>query len=116
VPAGGLVLELAGDGGLAADVEVQESEIGDVAPGLPAQFRLTAYPDRVFDGTVIEIAPVGVADRLGRTSFRVRCSVTDPSGRLKPGMTGAAKIAGGKMPLGRLIARRVLRLVDPSLL
>ena len=116
VPVGGLVLELAGDGGLVAGVEVQESEIGDVAPGLPVQLRLTAYPDRVFAGTVIEIAAVGVADRFGRTSFRVRCSVSDPAGQLKPGMTGAAKIAGGTLPLGRLIARRVLRLVDPSLL
>lgn len=116
VPAGGLVLELAGDGGLVADVQVQESEIGDVAAGLPVQLRLSAYPDRTFDGSVLEIAPLGVADRLGRTSFRVRCSVTDPAGLLRPGMTGAAKIAGGTMPLGRLVARRVLRLIDPSLL
>jgi multidrug resistance efflux pump len=116
VPAGGLVLELAGDGGLVAEVEVQESEIGDVSPGLPVQLRLTAFPDRTFDGSVSQIAPVGVADRLGRTSFRVRCSVADPAGLLKPGMTGAAKIAGGMLPLARLIARRVLRLVDPSLL
>lgn len=116
VPAGGTVLELAGEDGLVADVEVLESEIGDVAPGLPVQLRLTAFPDRAFEGTVIEIAPVGVADRLGRTSFRVRCSVADPAGRLKPGMTGAAKIAGAKLTLGRLVARRALRMIDPSLL
>jgi hypothetical protein len=34
---------------------------------------------------------------------------------LKPGMTGAAKIVGDRMPLGRVAARRVIRLVDPSL-
>ncbi|MCU0232168.1 MAG: HlyD family efflux transporter periplasmic adaptor subunit, partial [Acidobacteria bacterium] len=80
VPAGGLVLELAGEGGLVADVLVQESEIGDVAAGRPVQLRLTAFPDRIFEGAVLEIAPLGVADRLGRTSFRVRSSVSDPSG------------------------------------
>lgn len=116
VAVGGLVLEIAGTGGLIADVEVQESEIGDVEAGAPVKIRLTAFPDREVDGRVVEVAPVGVADRLGRTSFRVRCSVDDPGGRLRPGMTGAAKIAGAELSLAQLIARRVLRMIDPSLL
>ncbi len=116
VPAGGLVVEIAGDGGLVADVEVQESEIGDVEIGMPVEMRLTAFPDREVKGRVLEVAPVGVADRLGRTSFRVRCSVEEPAARLRPGMTGAAKIAGKRLPLAGLVARRALRLIDPSLL
>ncbi len=116
IPAGGLVLEIADLGNLVAEAVVPESEIGDVHPGLPVEVRLSAWPTRTFSGKVLEIAPRAETDSLGRAVFRVRCSVENPDGKLRPGMTGAIKILCGRRPLAALAWRRLLRLVDPSLL
>lgn len=116
LPAGGTLLEIAGHGGMLAEVRVVEAEIGAVRAGQPVRLVFTAYPDRRFRGVVREIAPAADVDELGRAVFRVLVEVEDPAGDLRPGMTGAAKIVSGRMPLGRLVARRVLRLIDPSLL
>ncbi len=116
IPAGGLVLEIADLRNLVAEAVIPESEIGDVHPGLPVEVRLSAWPTRTFSGKVLEIAPRAETDSLGRAVFRVRCSVENPDGKLRPGMTGAIKIECGRRPLGALAWRRVLRLVDPSLL
>ena len=115
IPVGGLVMEIADTRHLRAEIHVAESEIGDVAPGQVVNLRLAAFPDRRFTGVVEEIAPVAVPGEFGTISFRVRCNVEDPDGLLRPGMTGSAKIEAGRYPLARLIARRALRLVDPSL-
>ncbi len=116
LPAGGTLLEIAGDGGMLAEVRVLESDIGAVEPGLPVRLVFSAYPDRRFAGTVREIAPAADVDDLGRAVFRVKVAVEDPARELRPGMTGAARITAGRMSLGRLVARRVLRMIDPSLL
>jgi multidrug resistance efflux pump len=116
VEAGGLLLEIAQARSLFASVRVLETEIGDLQVGQPVRLLLTAFPDRSFAGQIVEIAPAAELDDLGRATFRVRCSVGDPDQLLRPGMTGAAKVSCGGMPLGRLILRRVLRMIDPSLL
>lgn len=116
VAPGGLVLEIADTRSLAAQVDVLESEIGDVAKGRPVVLRFAAFPDRAFTGQVEDIAPAARADALGRAAFRVRCAVTDGDGVLRPGMTGAAKIACGRRTLGQIVVRRVIRMIDPSLL
>ena len=116
LPAGGTLLEIAGHGGMIAEVMVTESEVGVVRAGLPVRLVFTAYPDRRFAGRVQEIAPAADVDELGRAVFRVLVEVDDPAEALRPGMTGAAKILAGRMPLARLVARRLLRMVDPSLL
>ncbi|RMG45497.1 MAG: HlyD family efflux transporter periplasmic adaptor subunit [Acidobacteria bacterium] len=116
IPAGGVLLEIADPSRLRAEVMVLEAEIGDVRVGQEVQLRFTAFPGRRFRGVVEEIAPVAERDALGRAAFRVRCRVEDPDGLLRPGMTGAAKIVAGRMPAARLLVRRLLRLVDVSLL
>ncbi|MBP7148645.1 MAG: PqqD family peptide modification chaperone [Acidobacteria bacterium] len=116
IAAGATVLEIADTTKLFVEVEVLESEIGDVRTGQRVALRFSAFPDRSFAGQVREVAPVAVLDKLGRGVFRVRCSVEDRPGLLRPGMTGAAKIACGRIPLARVVARRVLRWIDPALL
>ncbi|MFN7964105.1 MAG: HlyD family efflux transporter periplasmic adaptor subunit [Acidobacteriota bacterium] len=113
---GEALLEIVDTSKLVADVQMLESEIGEVRTGQPAVLRFTAFPDRSFRGTVSEISAAAVADPLGRAVFRVRCNVEEGTDMLKPGMTGAAKIECGKKPLVALIVRRVLRMIDPSLL
>lgn len=116
VSAGGVVLEIADTATLAANVVVLESEIGDVAPGRTVQLRFAAFPDRTFEGTVEDVAPAARPDQLGRAVFNVRCRVHAAATTLRPGMTGAAKIACGTRTVAQLIARRVMRMIDPSLL
>ena len=116
VPAGGLILEIAGSDALVAEMRILESEIGDVRVGQEVRLVLSAFPDRTFRGSVEEIAPAAELDELGRALFRVKASVEEGEGLLRPGMTGAAKVRAGSMPLGRLVLRRVLRMIDPSLL
>ncbi len=113
---GEALLEIVDTSQLVAEVQMLESEIGEVRAGQPVALRFTAFPDRSFRGTVSEISAAAVADPLGRAVFRVRCSVEEGGDLLKPGMTGAAKIDCGKKPLVALIVRRVLRMIDPSLL
>ncbi|MDQ7086485.1 MAG: efflux RND transporter periplasmic adaptor subunit [Acidobacteriota bacterium] len=116
IPAGGTVLEIGDDRSLVADVEVPESEIGDIAVGQKVRLALAAFPDHAFAGTVQSIAAVAGRDVHGRATFQVRCSVDDPQGLLRPGMTGAAHIDGGLRTIGTLVSRRVRRLIHPSLL
>lgn len=116
VSAGGLILEIAGSDALVAAMRVLESEIGDVQVGQEVRLVLSAFPDRTFRGRVEEIAPAAELDELGRALFRVKASVDEGEGLLRPGMTGAAKVRAGSMPLGKLVLRRVLRMIDPSLL
>lgn len=115
IPAGGTLLEVADTGDLVVDVAVLEAEIGDVENSQPVKLRLAAYPGRVFLGQVEEIAPAAIHDDLGRAEFRVRCTVSDEEHLLRPGMTGSVKIECGRYPLARLIVRRFVRLIDPSL-
>jgi putative peptide zinc metalloprotease protein len=110
------LLEIVDTSELVVEIQVLESEIGEVREQLPVQLRFTAFPDRTFRGQVLEIAATATPDALGRAAFRVRASVENNDQLLKPGMTGAAKIEAGSRPLVALLVRRVLRLIDPSLL
>ncbi len=38
-------------------IYVDETDVGQIHPGLPVEFRVDAYPDRVFPGTVDQIYP-----------------------------------------------------------
>lgn len=115
LPAGAELLEIVDTTALVAEVQILESEIGEVRVGQPVSLRLSAFPDRTFPAKAIEIAPAAETDKLGRATFQVRCAIDDASGVLRPGMTGAAKIDGAEQPLVALIARRLLRMIDPSL-
>jgi HlyD family secretion protein len=71
--------------------KVTETDIGKVAVGLPARITVQTYKDRVFQGSVYKIAPLGKqADNV--TSFEVRVSVQNPENLLLPNMSANAEI------------------------
>jgi multidrug efflux pump subunit AcrA (membrane-fusion protein) len=109
-------MEIADLSELRPEIRIAEREIGDVRVGQEVRFKLAAYPDRAFAGTVREVSPAAEDDPLGQAVFRVRASVEEDGGLIRPGMTGSAKIMCGRRSLGRLWVRRALRLIDPSLL
>jgi HlyD family secretion protein len=92
VTGGSLLLSLAATDALHLDGLVDENEMSRVAIGQPARIRTEAFSDRVFEGRVREIKPVG--ERVQNvTYFRVEIEVTDrDAARLQPRMSGDADI------------------------
>jgi HlyD family secretion protein len=80
---------------------ISELDIGRVRVGQPARITVDAFPGQPVDGRVTEIAseaeftPRNVQTQKERVNlvFRVKITVTNPDGRLKPGMPADAVIA-----------------------
>jgi HlyD family secretion protein len=92
VTGGTLLLSLAATDSLHLEGLVDENEVSRVALGQPARIRTEAFADRVFEGRVTEIAPLG--QRVQNvTYFEVEIEVTDPDAQLlKPRMSGDGEI------------------------
>ncbi|RMG43979.1 MAG: efflux RND transporter periplasmic adaptor subunit [Acidobacteria bacterium] len=71
--------------------EVDEADVGKIRVGLPARITVESFPDEVFHGTVTKIAPMGVEEN-NVTTFEVRVSISNPSGKLRANMTANAEI------------------------
>ena len=73
------------------DASVSESDIGYVKNGEPAEFKVDAFPDRVFQGVVGQVrqAPITVQNVV---TYDVVVNVDNPELLLKPGMTANVTI------------------------
>jgi HlyD family secretion protein len=79
-----------------------DAELGRVAPGMPAELRVDAFPGQVFTGTVLRIAeeaeftPRNVQTREDRDRlvYAVEIEVPNPDGVLRAGMPGDITIPG----------------------
>jgi HlyD family secretion protein len=71
--------------------KVSETDIGLVEIGYPARITVETYKDKVFNGSVYKIAPLG-KEEDNVTSFEVRVSVENPEGLLLANMTANAEI------------------------
>lgn len=92
VTGGTLLLSLAATDVLHLEGLVDENEVARVEVGQPARIRTEAFADRVFEGRVREIAPLG--QRVQNvTYFEVEIEVTDPDAALlRPRMSGDGEI------------------------
>ncbi|MGH0029034.1 MAG: efflux RND transporter periplasmic adaptor subunit [Myxococcota bacterium] len=92
VTGGSLLLSLAGTDRLHLEGLVDENEVSRVAVGQPARIRTEAFADRVFEGRVREIAPLG--QRVQNvTYFEVEIEVVDDDAHLlRPRMSGDGEI------------------------
>jgi len=70
---------------------VDEADIGHVRLGLVARITTETFPDRVFDGRITQISPIGV-ERDNVTTFEVEASIDNPGQELKANMTANAEI------------------------
>lgn len=73
------------------DGKVDEADIGHVYLGQPATIHVESFPNRVFNGKVTKISPMGV-DTNNVTTFEVRVSIDNPGDELKALMTANAEI------------------------
>jgi HlyD family secretion protein len=71
------------------EIGVLEREIGMLAPGRTARVRFTAFPDEVFEGRIESINPVVDPEE---SSARVTVVLSNPGGRVKPGMHAEAEL------------------------
>jgi HlyD family secretion protein len=71
--------------------KVDEADIAHVYLGQPARIKVESFRDKVFNGKVTKIAPLGV-EKDNVTTFEVRVSIDNPGGELKALMTANAEI------------------------
>ena len=78
------------------EVEVDESDVIDVALGDTATVEIDAYPDTTFNGVVREIAHTATTRGYGTaeeiTNFVVKIRLLDVPKRIRPGMSATADI------------------------
>jgi multidrug efflux pump subunit AcrA (membrane-fusion protein) len=72
-------------------IDVDESQIGDIAAGQSGSLVASALPGEDFALTVTKITPVSKAHD-GRNTFRVEGALASATSALRPGMHGVAKI------------------------
>jgi hypothetical protein len=109
---GATILEIEDPSSLFTRIFVNEKELGDVRVGQWVDLRVAAFPDRLYRGRLSEIAPRAVAtgtEAFPANTVEVRLRVDNPTGELRSGMSGWAKIHCGHRPLGSLLMRRVAR-------
>ena len=77
------------------DANVSESDIGGLAEGKPANFRVDAYPKQFFEGTVTQVrnAPISIQNVV---TYDVVITVDNQDLKLKPGMTANVTIVTAK--------------------
>src|SRR5262249_28506215 len=71
--------------------KVDEADIGHVRLGQPARIRVETFKDKVFNGQVTQISPMGV-EKDNVTNFEVKVSIDNPGRALKANMTANAEI------------------------
>src|SRR5262245_29892822 len=71
--------------------KVDEADIGRVRLGQTARIRVETFKDKVFNGRVTQISPMGI-EKDNVTNFEVRVSIENPGKELKANMTANAEI------------------------
>jgi len=112
---GTVLLTIADLGTMEAWVEVDETEVVDVALGQPAEVRIDAFPDSVFTGSVTEIgnSPVRVSTGSSREAvdFEVKITLAGTLPSIRPGLSAKADIRVAEradavaVPLGAVTVR-----------
>jgi HlyD family secretion protein len=103
--------------------KVDEADIGHVRLGQPARIRVETFKDRVFNGKVTQISPMGV-EKDNVTNFEVRVSIDNPGKALKANMTANAEVVLDEHPQSLILPQAAIlydadknpsvEVVDPS--
>jgi HlyD family secretion protein len=85
VGGGTLLLTMADLSRVQARVRVDETDLGKIAPGMPAEIRVAAFPGKRFKGTIEKIEPQAIVEQ-NVTLFPVLISLDNDERLLRPGM------------------------------
>lgn len=75
--------------------DLQETDVTQLAVGLPLEVTFDALPDQTFTGTISRIAPMSTTDK-GSTNFQVVIDVDNLAPSLRWGMTALVSVAVGR--------------------
>ena len=70
---------------------VDETDMGQLAPGMVANVTVEAFPDRIFRGAIKKIEPQATVEQ-NVTMFPVIVSIDNRGGLLKPGMNAEVEV------------------------
>ena len=95
------------------NANVSESDIGGVAEGKPANFRVDAYPKQFFEGTVTQVrnAPISIQNVV---TYDVVITVGNRDLKLKPGMTANVTIVTSRKENPLRVPNGALRFRMPN--
>jgi HlyD family secretion protein len=71
--------------------KVDEADIGVVKLNQPSRIKVETFKDKVFEGKVTQISPLGV-DKDNVVTFEVKVSINNPGNLLRANMTANAEI------------------------
>ncbi len=100
--------------------DVSEADIGRVRNAQKVSFRVDAYPDREFEGQVVQVRAAPVANDEKTTSatnvviYGVLVSAPNPELLLKPGMTATVTIRAEQVEGALLVPNAALRFIPPD--
>jgi len=97
VTGGTILLRMADLGQVQVRTLVDETDIGAIEPGMPASIKVEAYPDREFEGEVLQIEPQAVVEQ-NVTLFAVLARIQNDDGLLLPGMNADVEMLIGRRP------------------
>ena len=89
--------------------EIPEADASTFGLGADVRIKIWTYPDRIFPGKVVDIAPVGGLGARQRAVLKVTSVIANKDGALKGGMTGYGKVDGGTKPVIVAFTRTVVR-------
>lgn len=92
-------------------IRLTQREVAHVEAGDPITVRFAAWPGTDFEGVVESLRAASQEDVV-----EVLAAVADPTGVLRPGLRGRAKIDADRVPIARAAARSVRRLFRSDLL
>jgi HlyD family secretion protein len=87
---------------------VDESDIGQIAVGQPVSFTVHAYPNRTFTGTVQQVR-LQSTTQDNVVNYTTVISVSNPDGKLLPGMTATVSFLTGSATNALLVPNAALR-------
>jgi HlyD family secretion protein len=94
-------------------VDVDEADIGGVAVGQKAAFRVEAFRDRAFPAEIRDIRYV--SETINNVvTYKALLKVDNSELLLRPGMTATADIVVGEVKAALLVPNAALRFVPPS--
>jgi len=98
---------------LEVEIRVADRDIGRVREQRPVRLKIPSRPEYTFVGMVTEIAAhADPPEERGGSTVIVRAELENAEGLLKPGMQAKAKIVGSWRPIGVLLMRPVVRLIQ----
>jgi HlyD family secretion protein len=95
------------------DASIDEADIGRVEAGQDVRFRVDAYPDDVFTGSVTQVRLQPVVTQ-NVVSYTTVIDVPNVDGRLKPGMTANVSIEVARADDVITVPNAALRFTHPA--